>query len=51
MVNPCIMGRMPDFFMLEKEVFRPIAASAATIKNLLAALVWTSTPNENFARG
>ena len=33
------MGRMPAFFMLENEVFSPIAASAQTIKNLLIFLV------------
>ena len=33
------MGRMPAFFMLAKEVFNPMAASAQTIRNLLAVLV------------
>ena len=33
------MGRMPAFFMLAKEVFRPMAARAHTIRNLLAAFV------------
>ena len=33
------MGRMPAFFMLAKEVFNPMVASAQTIRNLLAVLV------------
>lgn len=43
MIKPWIMGRMPDFFILEKEVFRPMAASAHTIRNLLVALVPDTT--------
>ena len=43
MMKPWIMGRMPAFFMLEKEVFRPIAARAQTIRNLLAVLVPLTT--------
>ena len=39
MMKPWIMGRMPDFFISEKDVFRPIAASAHTIRNLLADFV------------
>ena len=35
MINPCIMGRMPDFFRLPNEVFSPMAAKAQTIRNLL----------------
>ena len=42
-INPWTMGRMPDFFMLANEVFKPIAARAETMKNLLADLVCTST--------
>ena len=37
------MGRMPAFFMLAKEVFRPMAARAQTIRNLLALLVPDTT--------
>ena len=33
------MGRIPDFFILAKEVFRPMAARAHTIRNLLTVLV------------
>lgn len=36
-MNPCIIGRIPAFFIFEKEVFKPIAASAQTIRNLLRA--------------
>ena len=42
-MKPWIMGRMPAFFMLAKEVFRPMAASAQTIRNLLAVLVPLTT--------
>lgn len=42
-MKPWIMGRMPAFFMLAKEVFRPMAASAQTIRNLLADLVPLTT--------
>lgn len=38
-MNPCIIGRIPAFFIFEKEVFKPIAASAQTIRNLLRAFV------------
>ena len=38
-INPWTIGLAPDFFMLEKEVFSPIAARAQTIMNLLALLV------------
>ena len=38
-IKPCIIGRNPDFFIFEKEVFKPIAASAQTIRNLLRAFV------------
>lgn len=37
------MGRIPDFFMLAKDVLRPIAARAQTIRNLLVALVAQTT--------
>ena len=37
------MGRIPDFFMLAKDVFRPMAAKAQTIKNLLMLLVVDTT--------
>ena len=43
MINPWIIGRTPDFFMSLKEVFRPMAAKAQTIKNLLADLVIDTT--------
>ena len=43
MMNPWIIGRIPDFFILEKEVLRPIAAKAQTIRNLLALLVSDTT--------
>ena len=43
MMKPWIMGRMPAFFILAKEVFRPMAASAQTIRNLLALLVALTT--------
>ena len=42
-MKPWIMGRMPAFFMLAKEVFSPMAASAQTIRNLLAVLVPLTT--------
>ena len=35
---------MPDFFMLAKDVLRPIAESAHTIRNLLALFVPETTP-------
>ena len=38
-IKPCIIGRMPDFLKLENAVFRPIAARALTIRNLLAVFV------------
>ena len=34
-MKPCIIGLMPDFFISLKSVFIPIAAKAATIRNLL----------------
>ena len=43
MIKPWIIGRMPAFFMLEKEVFRPMAARAQTIRNLLAVFVPDTT--------
>ena len=43
MMKPWIMGRIPAFFMLAKEVFKPMAASAQTIRNLLALLVALTT--------
>ena len=43
MIKPWIMGRMPAFFMLEKDVFKPIAAKAQTIRNLLAVFVPDTT--------
>lgn len=43
MINPWIMGRMPAFFRLEKEVFKPMAAKAQTMRNLLMDLVWDTT--------
>ena len=43
MMKPWSMGRMPAFFILAKEVFRPMAASAQTIRNLLAVLVPLTT--------
>ena len=39
MINPWSIGRIPAFFMLAKEVFKPIAANAHTIRNLLRVLV------------
>ena len=39
MINPWSIGRAPDFFILEKEVLSPIAASAQTIRNLLEVFV------------
>ena len=39
MINPCSMGFAPAFFMLEKDVFSPMAASAQTMRNLLVFLV------------
>ena len=43
MVKPCIIGLVPDFFMLEKDVLSPIAAKAQTIRNLLVRLVKETT--------
>ena len=43
MIKPCTIGRMPDFFNLEKDVFKPIAARAHTIKNLLVVFVPDTT--------
>ena len=42
-VKPWIIGRIPAFFMLEKDVFKPMAANAHTIRNLLALLVPDTT--------
>ena len=42
-MKPWIIGRIPAFFILEKEVFKPIAAKAQTIRNLLARLVPETT--------
>lgn len=42
-INPCIIGLMPDFFISLNEVLSPIAASAQTIKNLLTDLVAETT--------
>lgn len=42
-INPCIIGRIPDFFRFENEVFNPIADSAHIIKNLLIVLVLETT--------
>ena len=42
-MKPWIMGRMPAFFMLAKEVFRPMAAKAQTIRNLLMRFVPDTT--------
>ena len=39
MMKPWSMGRIPAFFMLEKEVFNPIADRAQTIRNLLTRFV------------
>ena len=39
MINPCIIGLIPDFFISDSEVFSPIAARAQTIKNLLTFFV------------
>ena len=36
MIKPWNIGRTPAFFILEKEVFRPIAAKAQTTRSLLA---------------
>ena len=44
MMKPWSMGRMPAFFMLAKEVFRPMAARAQTIRNLLSFLAPLTTP-------
>ena len=38
-IKPCIIGCIPVFFIFEKEVFKPIAARAQTIRNLLRFLV------------
>ena len=43
MIKPWIIGRIPAFFMLEKDVFKPMAANAHTIRNLLALLVPDTT--------
>lgn len=43
MINPCIIGRIPAFFILENEVLRPIAARAQTIRNLLNDFVVLTT--------
>ena len=43
MMEPWIIGRMPAFFMLEREVLRPIAAKAETMRNLLIFLVAATT--------
>ena len=43
MIKPWIIGLIPDFFMLENEVLRPIAARADTIRNLLIFLVMETT--------
>lgn len=42
-INPCIIGLAPDFFILLNEVLSPIAARAHTIKNLLVSLVKETT--------
>ena len=42
-INPCIIGRIPDFFRFENEVFSPIADRAHTIKNLLIVFVPETT--------
>ena len=39
MMNPWIIGRMPDFLRLENEVLSPMAANALTISNLLTLFV------------
>ena len=39
MMNPWIIGRMPDFLRLENEVLSPMAANALTIRNLLTLFV------------
>ena len=38
-INPCIIGLIPDFFISLNDVLRPIAARAQTIKNLLTDFV------------
>ena len=43
MVNPCIIGLVPDFFILENDVLSPIAAKAQTIRNLLVRFVKETT--------
>ena len=43
MIKPWIIGRIPDFFNPEKDVLRPIAASAQTIRNLLTDFVPLTT--------
>lgn len=42
-MKPCIIGRIPDFFKLENDVFSPMADSAHTIKNLLVVFVPETT--------
>ena len=42
-IKPWIIGRIPDFFMLEKEVFKPMAAKALTMRNLLTVFVPDTT--------
>ena len=38
-INPCIIGRIPDFFISDRDVFNPMAARAQTIRNLLVLFV------------
>ena len=42
-IKPWIIGRIPDLFKLENDVFKPIAANALTIRNLLTLLVPLTT--------
>src|SRR5574344_2148614 len=43
MMKPWIMGAMPDFRISLKLVFRPIAASADTMRNLLTSFMQEET--------
>ena len=42
-IKPWTIGRIPAFFMFEKEVLSPMAASAHTMRNLLAVFVPDTT--------
>ena len=42
--NPIILGFPPVFISLTMSVFRPIAAIASTMKNLLSSLIGENTP-------